>query len=62
MWCVLPSPQTVWKPLEEITEQNGEIFEEAGGKKLRLIPCLNASEGHMKALEQIVSPYLDGMV
>ena len=48
--------------LEEITEQNGEIFEEAGGKKLRLIPCLNASEGHMKALEQIVSPYLDGMV
>jgi len=48
--------------LEEIAEQNREIFEEAGGKRLRLIPCLNASKAHIDALDQIISPYLDGMV
>lgn len=48
--------------LEEIAMQNRELFEQAGGKELRLIPCLNASDAHMRALEQIVSPYLDGMV
>ena len=48
--------------LEEIAEQNREFFEQAGGKELRLIPCLNASDGHIRALEQIISPYLDGMV
>lgn len=47
--------------LEEIAEQNRELFIEAGGTDLRLIPCLNASEAHIRALEEIVSPYLDAM-
>ena len=36
--------------LEEISMENGEIFEEAGGEELRLIPCLNASQAHIDAL------------
>lgn len=47
--------------LEEIAMQNRELFIEAGGQELRLIPCLNANEGHIRALEEIVSPYLDAI-
>lgn len=47
--------------LEEIAEENRELFVEAGGEDLRLIPCLNASDRHVEALEQIISPYLDAM-
>ena len=48
--------------LEEIADQNNELFKKAGGESLRLIPCLNASPAHIEALEEIISPYLDGMV
>ena len=48
--------------IEEIAGENAELFEEAGGTKLRLIPCLNASERHIKALADIVSPHLDAII
>lgn len=48
--------------LEEIVDQNGEAFVEAGGKRLRLIPCLNASDVHIDALESILSPYLEAII
>ena len=44
--------------LEEIAEQNRDAFIEAGGEQLRLIPCLNASEPHIKALADILDPYI----
>lgn len=40
--------------LEEIRIENGEIFREAGGEELRLIPCLNASPAHIDALYQLL--------
>lgn len=48
--------------LEEIVDQNGEAFVEAGGKRLRLIPCLNASDEHIDALEAILAPYVDAII
>ena len=48
--------------LEEIAEQNAELFKAAGGTNLRLIPCLNASQRHIDALEEIVAPYLDAII
>lgn len=48
--------------IEEMGEQNRELFIEHGGEALRLIPCLNASVGHIDALEAITSKYLDAIV
>jgi len=48
--------------IEEIAEQNRELFIEHGGQDLRLIPCLNASEAHIDALETITAKYLDAIV
>ncbi|MEQ8955754.1 MAG: ferrochelatase [Gammaproteobacteria bacterium] len=48
--------------IEEIGEQNREIFIEHGGEELRLIPCLNASDIHIDALEVITAKYLDAIV
>ncbi|MCK5880862.1 MAG: ferrochelatase [Sinobacterium sp.] len=45
--------------LEEITLENGAIFKEFGGLKLRLIPCLNDSEGHINMMADIVSPFIN---
>jgi ferrochelatase len=44
--------------LEEIAQTNHKLFIEAGGKKLHYIPALNDSEEHLKALANIVLPYL----
>jgi len=44
--------------LEEIAMENAEIFIEAGGEELRLIPCLNDSALHIDALEQILMPHI----
>jgi ferrochelatase len=41
--------------LEEITIENGAYFTQAGGVKLRLIPCLNDSEDHIAMMQTIVS-------
>ncbi|CAA0083203.1 Ferrochelatase [BD1-7 clade bacterium] len=45
--------------LEEITEENGEYFTEAGGKTLRLIPCLNDSASHIDMMAAIIAPFVD---
>ena len=40
--------------LEEIAEENAEIFEEAGGNRFSYIPCLNARQDHIKALSEVI--------
>lgn len=40
--------------LEEIAMQNAELFEEAGGESLELIPCLNDEPAHAQVLANIV--------
>ena len=47
--------------LEEIAMENAEIFKEAGGEELRLIPCLNDSKLHIDALEQILTPHIQAI-
>lgn len=44
--------------LEEITVENGDYFTQAGGHKLRLIPCLNADDSHVQMMADILQPYL----
>lgn len=43
--------------LEEITVENGGYFTEAGGEKLRLIPCLNDRKQHIEMMAEIILPY-----
>ena len=40
--------------LEEIAEQNKEIFLHAGGKEYHYIPCLNNRPDHIAFLSQLV--------
>ena len=40
--------------IEEIDEENKEIFLSAGGKHYTYIPCLNDSDGHVKVFKNIV--------
>jgi|TARA_B110000483_G_scaffold99953_1_gene122572 ferrochelatase len=44
--------------LEEIAMENADIFKNAGGEELRLIPCLNDSDSHISALEKILMPHI----
>ncbi|SES62539.1 ferrochelatase [Thalassotalea agarivorans] len=44
--------------LEELEEENREIFEEAGGESYHYIPCLNAREDHIDAIVSLITPYL----
>jgi ferrochelatase len=45
--------------LEEIAEQNREIFLHAGGQQYQYIPALNARADHIALLRALVQPYLD---
>ena len=45
--------------LEEITEENKEVFLEAGGKQFRYIPALNENDDHITMMENLVSPFLE---
>jgi protoporphyrin/coproporphyrin ferrochelatase len=47
--------------LEEIALLNAELFVEAGGEELRLIPCLNDSDIHIDALEQILDRHIQAL-
>ncbi|WP_174849246.1 ferrochelatase [Yersinia artesiana] len=47
--------------LEEIKEQNREIFLHAGGEKFEYIPALNDDESHIDLLEQLVKQALDSL-
>jgi ferrochelatase len=44
--------------LEELEEENREIFEEAGGEKYRYIAALNDREDHIDALYDVLKPNL----
>ncbi|CCN36268.1 ferrochelatase [Vibrio nigripulchritudo SFn27] len=44
--------------LEEIAEENKEIFMEAGGEDYQYIPCLNADPSHIEMMKAVINPYL----
>lgn len=48
--------------LEEIAEEVGEEFEEAGGENFTHIPCLNSSEEGMDVFEELIRRELSGWV
>jgi ferrochelatase len=48
--------------LEEIAEENKEIFLEHGGEKFAYIPCLNDSDGGIKVLVHLIERELEGWV
>ena len=41
--------------IEEIDEENKEIFMDAGGEKFSYIPCLNDSEEHILFIKAFLS-------
>lgn len=47
--------------LEEIAVEYRDIFIAHGGEELRLIPCLNDTQRHIDALQEIVTPYLTAL-
>ena len=44
--------------LEEISIQGKESFEESGGEKFDMIPCLNDNPDHIFLFEHLVKKYL----
>ena len=44
--------------LEEIAEENKEIFMENGGEQYRYIPALNESDEHVAMMAELVKPFL----
>lgn len=46
--------------LEEIVEENGDIFKEHGGEKFALIPCLNDTDDSINMLTNIIRNELKG--
>ncbi|EKS30895.1 ferrochelatase [Afipia felis] len=48
--------------LEEIAQENAEIFRHAGGEQFSFIPCLNESDGGMEMIRQLVQRELQGWI
>ncbi len=48
--------------LEEIAQENAEIFRHAGGEQFSFIPCLNDSDGGMDVIRQLVLRELQGWI
>jgi ferrochelatase len=48
--------------LEEIAQENAEIFQHNGGEQFSFIPCLNDSEGGMDMIRQFVLRELQGWI
>jgi protoporphyrin/coproporphyrin ferrochelatase len=48
--------------LEEIAEENAEIFRRNGGEEFSAIPCLNDSDGGMNVIRQLVLRELQGWI
>ena len=48
--------------LEEIAEENKEVFLEHGGEHFTFIPCLNDSEGGIRVLLHLIERELKGWV
>ena len=40
--------------------ENRDIFLEAGGTRYEYIPCLNAQDGHLAALTDLINDELNG--
>ncbi|GLX81646.1 ferrochelatase [Thalassotalea eurytherma] len=45
--------------LEELVEENKEVFVDAGGEIYHYIPCLNDRDDHIDAIVDIVKPYIN---
>jgi protoporphyrin/coproporphyrin ferrochelatase len=48
--------------LEEIAQENAEIFKHNGGEQFSFIPCLNDSDGGMDVIRQLVLRELQGWI
>jgi protoporphyrin/coproporphyrin ferrochelatase len=48
--------------LEEIAQENAEIFKHHGGEQFAAIPCLNDSDGGMDVIRQLVLRELQGWI
>ena len=48
--------------LEEIAQENAEIFKHNGGERFSFIPCLNDSEAGMEVIRQLVLRELQGWI
>jgi ferrochelatase len=48
--------------LEEIAQENAEIFKHNGGEEFSAIPCLNDSDEGMDVLRQLVLRELKGWI
>jgi ferrochelatase len=48
--------------LEEIAQENAEIFKHHGGEQFAYIPCLNDSEGGMDVIRQLALRELQGWI
>ncbi|MBR0874102.1 ferrochelatase [Bradyrhizobium tropiciagri] len=48
--------------LEEIAQENAEIFRHNGGEKFAAIPCLNDTDGGMDVIRQLVLRELQGWI
>jgi ferrochelatase len=48
--------------LEEIAQENAEIFKHAGGEQFAAIPCLNDSDSGMDVIRQLVLRELQGWI
>jgi ferrochelatase len=48
--------------LEEIAQENAEIFRRAGGEQFSFIPSLNDSDGGMDVIRQLVLRELQGWI
>jgi len=48
--------------LEEIAQENAEIFKQHGGEQFAYIPCLNDSEAGMDVIRQLVMRELQGWI
>ena len=48
--------------LEEIAQENAEIFQHHGGERFSFIPCLNDSEGGMDMIRQLALRELQGWI
>ncbi len=48
--------------LEEIAQENAEIFKQNGGKEFSAIPCLNDSDEGMEVIRQLVLRELQGWI
>ncbi len=44
--------------LEEIADENKEIFLESGGEQFNLVDCLNDHDSHIKMMANLLAPYL----